>query len=704
MKLLYGLIVLWAICPTFVLGGPPLYAPYGQGGQTFWACDNALEATATLCNETEIETCFCLSDVGIATLAGCFAYNKRNSTSNLKYWTHYCKEYHDVILTHDQIAEGYAYYETSALSVEEVEDFNATIPVNVPIKLDDETTRLYEAAYLIFVGNYDDSLFYGAGVLGYWGLVIVISMIAHWTNWMIPNIGKTFDGRISRMWRKYISLPALAKRKRAESQKFIGILDFLVPSRLESIVIFLFFWLCFAVNTAKIYYVNQDPVMLLRKYAINRYVADRSGIICTVLTPLLVLFGGRNNFVQYLTGWKYSTIMTYHRWIARLVVLMAFIHTCCYTVELGLDGNYAASMAQTYLVWGTVSMVAGALICFQGLLFLRRRWYETFLILHILLAIFFLVGLYYHVVTLGYVQLVYPCFAIWGFDRFVRLVRVFLLGLPVATVSLVSSDSIKVTIKKPRYWKAIPGGHAWIYFPRGLLFWQSHPFTSIDNDDGTIDFYCKVKGGITKNLAKRLANTPDKSLQMRLGIEGPYGEARALKGYSTAVFIAGGNGIPGIYNEITHLDKRNGSEKQILKLIWIVREIKTLSWFWEHLQRLESTKIETTVYVTKPDCLNETEELYQIISDNSDSEKKIRESEISLLEQVKLRFSHIDFKEGRPSMESIVLSEIAESANSTAFIACGQPQMVDDVRFHVVDQIDKTRKKITFCDALEVWA
>lgn len=704
MKLFYGLIAFSAICPNFVLGSPPLYQPYGQGGQVFWACDNALEVTATLCNETAIEDCFCLTDVGIATLAGCFAYNKRNSTSNLKYWTNYCKEYYDVILTKEQIAEGYAYYESSGEYVEDIEGFNATVPVDVPIKLDDATTALYEAAYLMFVGNYDDSLFYGGGVLGYWGLVIVISMIVHWTTWLFPNIGKSLDGRFSRMWRKYITLPALAKRKRAQSQKFAGILDFLVPSRLETIVVFLFFWLCFAVNTVNIYYVNQDPLMPLRKYAINRYVADRSGIICTVITPLLVLFGGRNNFVQYLTGWKYATVMVYHRWIARLVMLMALIHTCCYTVDLVLDGDYAASMAQTYLIWGTVSTVAGSLMCFQGLLFLRRRWYEIFLVLHILLAIFFLVGLYYHVVDLGYIQLIYPCFAIWGFDRFVRLVRLFLFGFPLATVTLAASDCIKVTVKKPRYWKPAPGGHAWVYFPRGLIFWQSHPFTLIENDDGTINFFCKVKSGITKSLAKKLANQPEKSLQMRLGVEGPYGESKLLRGYSNVIFIAGGNGIPGIYNEITHLDKKNGTNKQVLKLVWIIREIKTLSCFWEHLQKLENTKIETTIYITKPETLNETEELYQLVSNETDSENKDKEKELSLLEQVKGRLPHIQFMEGRPSLESIVISEIAESANSAAFIACGIPQMVDEVRYQVVNQVDKSQKRINFFDALEVWA
>ena len=101
--------------------------------------------------------------------------------------------------------------------------------------------------------------------------MIVLSMIYNWTFYLFPKLVDIFDGRFSRMWRKYILLPALVRRKRAEAQRFGYILDFLAPSRLETLVVFFFFWLCFIVNATQIYYVKHDPLMGLRKEALNRY-------------------------------------------------------------------------------------------------------------------------------------------------------------------------------------------------------------------------------------------------------------------------------------------------------------------------------------------------------------------------------------------------------------------------------------------------
>ena len=45
--------------------------------------------------------------------------------------------------------------------------------------------------------------------------------------------------------------------------------------------------------------------------------------------------------------------------------------------------------------------------------------------------------------------------------------------------------------------------------------------------------------------------------------------------------------------------KIGSASKQALKLIWIIREPRSLVWFWEDLQSLKDTKIETTIYVNK---------------------------------------------------------------------------------------------------------
>ncbi|PYD07639.1 hypothetical protein DND36_32070, partial [Pseudomonas savastanoi pv. glycinea] len=68
------------------------------------------------------------------------------------------------------------------------------------------------------------------------------------------------------------------------------------------------------------------------------------------------------------------------------------------------------------------------------------------------------------------------------------------------------------------------------------------------------------------------------------------------------MFLAGGNGIPGIYSEIYDLAKRSANNsKQMLKLVWIIREAKSISWMFEEMEALKHTKIQTTIYITRPD-------------------------------------------------------------------------------------------------------
>ena len=69
----------------------------------------------------------------------------------------------------------------------------------------------------------------------------------------------------------------------------------------------------------------------------------------------------------------------------------------------------------------------------------------------------------------------------------------------------------------------------------------------------------------------------------------------------TVLFLAGGNGIPGIYSEV--VDAAQGSstgEKNKFKLVWVVREWKSLFWFYQELVNLKDLDIDTTIYVTRP--------------------------------------------------------------------------------------------------------
>lgn len=697
------------------------YLEYGVGGRTYYGCSAAVASQATFCKlalsggrggghhkrKSNLNlSCFCLNVNALATVAGCYAFVGRNNSGDYNYFLKTCAKL-GYALDMDNMTYAYQYYVDNAETKKQIHNFSTSSVISVPLKLNTTAVELYINAYDEFYGNYDDSMYWGYGLVGYWVLLALVSAVANWGVIVFPGLRRTFDGRMSRFWRKYVLLPALGKRKRASLQRFGGLFDFLVPSRVESLAVFGFFWLLFTLCAGNIFYVENDPIMKSKTKALHRYVADRTGIMCILIMPLLLLFGGRNNILLWVTRWKFSTMIVFHRWIGRLVVLLALIHAICYTVLYVQAGSYTRRMQAEFLVWGTTATVAGGIICFQGLLYFRRKYYDVFLVLHILLAVVFVMGAWFHIVRFKYTQVLYPSFAVWVFDRLVRVGRMVAFGAPKSTVELISDETLKVTVKRPSYWKPIPGGHAWVYFMHGLRFWQSHPFTYVEEGD-VIHFYCKVKNGITKSLYKKLAKLPGKSTSMRVCVEGPYGFSAPVTKHSDVEFLAGGSGIPGLLSELQELLRRSPDSKQRLKFSWIIREVKSIAWMYSEFVKLKDTRTELTVYITRPDLLEGSDELASLFtSSDSDSNKekdveKVRSGDV--LENLHAEFPNIRFVEGRPDIKAIVTGAITEAASSVAFVTCGHPEMVDEVRYHCVDWIDKTEKRVDYYQAMELWA
>lgn len=672
-------------------------APYTRYGPIlgFYACNLEIRRSVSFCKKLNY-TCLCSSKNALATYAGCFAYGNRNNTATVNYLAEYCEEYGNVTISENWFEESYQYYLENGKYANEISGFNKSVPIEVPFKLPDAQMEAYKEAYEQFLGNYDDSLYYASSALGYWLLIFIICAISHWSKFLFPGLTKKLTNGPINAWRKYISMPATFKKKKTQEQVFLKIFDFLIPSRFETIVIVIFYIFILIINCINTEYVKNDPVFADKYHAQMRYVSDRTGIIATLMIPLIILLGGRNNFLQWLTGINYGTFMVYHRHIARVMFILVVIHSVGFTVLV--KDRFASIAAETYFFWGIIATISGGLIWIQAMLFFRRRWYEIFLLIHIVMAALYIAGTWVHVEPFGYVWFVYPAVAVWCFDRAVRIGRLLVFGFPKAEITLLANETIKVIIPKPSYWKSIPGGHAFIHFVKPTYFWQSHPFTFVDTpDDKNIVLYCKVKGGVTHSLYQLLAKQPGQTTRMTVAVEGPYGESTPAKYADSAVFIAGGNGIPGIYSEVMDIARRLPADSsKVLKLIWVIRDYSSLTWFHEELAALKNTNIHTTLYVTRPE-----------VSSSSDVDKKLegKESNDEDKESIRSGLSHIEFKEGRPSIESIVADEVAESSGSIAFVTCGHPIMVDEIRYYACQQVGNAEnKRVDFYEQLQIWA
>ncbi|ODV67442.1 hypothetical protein HYPBUDRAFT_152383 [Hyphopichia burtonii NRRL Y-1933] len=743
--------------PEKAVNGAPINK-FGPSKIAYLGCSYQIMRQASFCEPDPLDnsggSCYCKNANARATIAHCYSTSHDSQISS---FLQLCQDSYNITITKQMFEDSLNEYNKYAKPLND--DYNRLHDIfDAPLKIDDHQTSLYKQAYDQFLGNYDRSVDYGFYLLCYWLCIFALAAIGNWSKIIFPKLVKKLTDPLTNWYRANITLPATYGKRKTNEKPLAKILDMLVPTRLETFSIIGFFLLtCFFVKH-NIGYVHGDPIFLSQEQALLRYYAVRTSILSSEIIPLFILFGGRNNILQWITRWDYSCFIALHRWVSRIIFGLVVIHAACYSFYMH---PYSVKIQQTYLYYGVAATFAGGFIMIQGLLVLRRKWYEAFLIIHIVLAFIFIAGAYAHVADLYCMWFYYYTLAIWLLDRIIRLYRLMSFGFPKAKVILLADESLKIIVPKPDHWEAIPGGHAFIHFLLPSCFWQSHPFTytvSVNPKESNIILFVKVKDGVTKRLHKYLCKHPGRTTEIRVAIEGSYGEETPAFRSDSAVFVAGGNGIPGIYAEVYDYAKHSpNNSKQQLKLVWVIREYKSLYWFYEELYSLKNTKIQTTVYVTKPElksCLEDFHLRFPITSNdhefsdedddndsddsnhallddheqdagfnkpllsnatqlqdyNSTSENSFgltnaKDLVAKVVSQIKKELAHIDFKEGRPQMEQLVRLHIKESLGSAAFVTCGHPVMVDDLRAAVVNNLDNDEKKrVDYYEQLQVWA
>lgn len=671
------------------------------GSTVFYECADLIPSIATFCENPYDYTCYCRNENALATMMGCFSI----TAGTVKYGEFYLETFCEEVampISKKQAQAALNDYIKNGLVIELLSSYNLSEIATTPIRIPEKNAKLFRNLFR----QIKNSLFFGAGAIAYWGLVVVVSAVFNWTVVLVPQSRKLFDNSFFKLLRRHLTMPALFGKRRTESYHTRWLLfEWLIPSRLETIVVFGF--LCELVVLCA---VNEQYIPApWRKEKVVTYtlVADRTGIIATMLTPLMVLFAGRNSILQLLTRWRSTTMMVFHRWIARMVVLLVLIHAICYTYILQWQMRYSSTMTENFLRYGIVALVCGGIICVQAILYFRRRWYDVFLAIHIVLAVFWVVGSWYHLAYMGYSQPMYAVFAVWGFDRLARILRLCYFGFPKAKITLMEC-TLKVEIPRPSHWSSVAGGHVWLHFGLGLHFWQSHPFTFYESvtNPNTIVCCCKVKNGVTKALKKKLLEFPGKQMSLRVAVEGPYGAPSSVSRHSSVLFVAGGSGIPGIYSEANALYQSNKNGKQKIRLLWVLRELRSLAMFISELRDLARHGIETSVFVTRPEIYHGEElEKYFCSESSSEKEKSVQSvEEVNMMSLLQEELPHVTFVSGRPDMRHIIEKEVEEAVESVAVVTCGHPVLVDSLRNIVIDEVKNSHKRVDFFEQLQVWA
>ncbi|KAM7198496.1 Ferric reductase like transmembrane component domain containing protein [Rhypophila sp. PSN 637] len=371
-----------------------------------------------------------------------------------------------------------------------------------------------------------------------------------------------------------------------------------IPSRVLTISLTSYLTLNIIFSAVSFRSFQPNVWFLSAGFELCEYVGNRTGTLSLVNLALAILLSGRNGVLVFLTGWNQTIFLTLHRWVARIAVVQLVVHSIVYTAayfQPGYEGAaaYAQKAAEPFYTWGIAGTVLLCLVVGLAILPIRARVYELFLATHVVLVVFGLVATWYHLVPhfeyqFGYQVWLYIAFAFWGWDHFVRIVRIGVYnhllggeGRTKATVEAVPGTDgriMEITVY-PRASRGFgrPGQHSFLSFP-GLFWktkgrvWENHPFSIAawegmpgqlnrgrgdlqqhkglsdkeietahtaaavtttprhpgEKERPAIKFLVRAHGGITSLLRQQVLASPSgKRLETAIFTEGPYAGHRA---------------------------------------------------------------------------------------------------------------------------------------------------------------------------------
>lgn len=273
----------------------------------------------------------------------------------------------------------------------------------------------------------------------FWGIIMGLATIF--------NLGSRFSvdppafaSRILRPVRANLSIPSLYAGRTQP-----------VPSRLEALIIVAFFILSLILCAVSIETFPGSWIYVSFKKADQAQILSLIGRRCSDMAlanlAIIWLFSMRNNPLILLTGWSFATFNQFHRWIARITFLEIVVHASVFTKYEFVKGGFERyKYIYQNLQWWVMAVVA--LIFFSLTMGvatapLRAKFYDTFLMMHLLLAVVFFSTLWYHVEAQFFLQYLWPIVAIWPLERLLRLVRLLITGAKgMVTVSADSSAGL----------------------------------------------------------------------------------------------------------------------------------------------------------------------------------------------------------------------------------------------------------------------
>ncbi|ROW12251.1 hypothetical protein VMCG_00167 [Cytospora schulzeri] len=438
---------------------------------------------------------------------------------------------------------------------------------------------------------------------------------------------------------------------------------------------------------------------------------NRTGVLSVVNMVPLWLMAGRNNPLIKWLGMSFDTFNLLHRWLGRIVVIEAVVHTFAFwggsVGEKSWGEVIASTFGDSFLLYGFIGTIAFVFLFFQAASIPRHAFYETFKILHIVGAAVSLVGVWYHlqISSLPQLNYLYAVVALWCFDRAARAIRLAYAnvgsGGTRTLVEALPGNAVRVTVNMARPWAFGPGQHAYLYFP-SISWWQSHPFSvawseETDSFDGeklpmdrnevlskrktSMCFVIRARTGATGALYKKASACPDGRLLTSCYVEGPYGGTHNLQSYGTVMLFAGGVGVaqavPHVRDLVVGYSNGTVAARKIV-LVWIIQSP-------EHLEWIRPWMTEILAMGRRRECLR-----IMLFVSRPRNTKEIHSPS-----------STVQMFPGRPNIEHLIGAEMENQVGAMGVTVCGPGALSDEVRLAVRNR--QYNGTIEFCEEAFSW-
>lgn len=360
----------------------------------------------------------------------------------------------------------------------------------------------------------------------------------------------------------------------------------------------------------------------------------RASWLAVAQIPLLLLLSGKANLIGALVGTSYERLNVLHRWVARMILLLVTLH-------FGYQSYGWNEYGLMQLEWNTDTCPPTGIAAYALLLWLnitalapiRNRFYEIWVVQHILSFIAFIYLVVAHLPSTAYYSrvYVYAGVGIYFLDRLIRTIRYTYNNIRPGKASLMALEGgvtkIRVQSKQIKSWT--PGSHVLLSIPR-LGFGQSHPATIASipsSNSGELIFILKGRKGFTNRLLKS-ASSPqtlileneesepssaaysDKTYIALIG--GPYGGSHSdPAAFDTVLLISGSTGITFVLPNLLSLAHRSQAVSKLplrlVEFVWVVKQVCLTSWVANELStavsdlKAKGINIKVTIHVTCDD-------------------------------------------------------------------------------------------------------